>query len=102
MKKFTSYEIICAILRIVPNWLYLELAAHPVKIIKYTEILEIMKKIKVLKILSNTLKLANGRSGQIKRAIEKERAGEIKIRVLFIRVVRVIDLLNSLIASLKG
>jgi len=40
----TSYEIVCAILRILPNSAYLELETQPAKRIVYTFTLEILKK----------------------------------------------------------
>lgn len=52
MKNDTSYEIICAILRIDPRWLYLEFADHPIKRIEYTAILDRMKNRRILCLLS--------------------------------------------------
>lgn len=51
-KNETSYEIICATLRIDPTILYLELADQPISKIKYTEIVEIIKNSKMLCLLS--------------------------------------------------
>lgn len=52
IKKDTSYEIIWAILRIEPRWLYFEFADHPIKRIEYTAILDRMKNKRILCLLS--------------------------------------------------
>lgn len=52
IKKETSYEIIWATLRMEPKCLYLELADHPIRRIKYTDILERIKNNKILCLLS--------------------------------------------------
>lgn len=51
-KKDTSYEIICATLRIEPIWLYFEFADHPIIKIIYTDILDNTKNNRILCLLS--------------------------------------------------
>lgn len=51
-KNDTSYEIICATLRIAPRCLYLEFADHPISRIEYTAVLDKMKNSKMLCLLS--------------------------------------------------
>lgn len=51
-KNDTSYEIICATLRIAPKCLYFEFADHPISKIEYTAILDRMKNSKMLCLLS--------------------------------------------------
>lgn len=101
-KNETSYEIICATLRIDPRWLYLELADQPINRIEYTAILDKIKNNKMLCLLSYNDELLYIIIGISKILINKEVAGVIKDIIKFIFSDGSKFLLKSFKASLKG
>jgi len=76
-KNETSYEIICAILRIDPRWAYFELDDHPIINIEYTDKLDKIKNDKILCFISNKEKLWIGINQRIIIVKINDKAGEI-------------------------
>lgn len=101
-KKETSYEIIWATLRIDPMCLYLELADQPISRIKYTDILDKIKNIRILCLISYIGYKLNEIIVIIIIIINNDKAGEIYERIWFIISVEIRALLNNFKASLIG
>lgn len=101
-KKDTSYEIIWATLRTDPSCLYLELADHPINKMKYTEILDKMKKRRMLCLLSYNEYPLYIMMGITIIVVNSDKAGVRQDNMRFIFSEKIMFLLKSFKASLKG